>query len=84
MRPYSLACSLPNNLCVIDTKGVDACGCIGSAFNEILPRSPHWLHGESMVADFQHIGAESTIDEVQGQARLKKGLTYNCMPARDM
>jgi hypothetical protein len=21
--------------------------------NEILPRSPHWLHGESMVADFQ-------------------------------
>jgi hypothetical protein len=23
-------------------------------FNEILPRSPHWLHGESMVADFQH------------------------------
>jgi hypothetical protein len=53
-------------------------------FNEILPRSPHWLHGESMVANFQHIGAESTIDEVQGQARLKKGLTYNYMPARDM
>jgi hypothetical protein len=22
-------------------------------FNEILPRSPNWLHGESMVADFQ-------------------------------
>jgi hypothetical protein len=22
-------------------------------FNEILPRSPHWLYGESMVADFQ-------------------------------
>jgi hypothetical protein len=53
MRLYSLACSLLNNLCVIDTKDIDACGCIGSAFNEILPRSPHWLHGESMVADFQ-------------------------------
>jgi hypothetical protein len=26
MRPYSLACSLPNNLCVIDTKDIDACG----------------------------------------------------------
>jgi hypothetical protein len=25
-------------------------------FNEILPRSPHWLHGESMVADFQQGG----------------------------
>jgi hypothetical protein len=54
MRLYSLACSLLNNLCVYDTKDIDACGCIGSAFNEILPRSPHWLHGESMVADFQH------------------------------
>ena len=54
MRPYSLVCSLPNDLCGYGTKGVDACGCIGSAFNEILPRSPHWLHGESMVADFQH------------------------------
>ena len=52
MRPYSLVCSLPNDLCGYGTKGVDACGCIGSAFNEILRRSPHWLHGESMVADF--------------------------------
>ena len=55
MRPYSLVCSLPNDLCGYGTKGVDACGCIGSAFNEILRRSPHWLHGESMVADFQHV-----------------------------
>jgi hypothetical protein len=36
------------------TKGVDACGSIGSALNEMLPRSPDWLHGESMVAEFQH------------------------------
>src|SRR5258707_7210806 len=55
MRLYSLVCSLPNDLCGYGTKGVDACGCIGSAFNEILRRSPHWLHGESMVADFQHV-----------------------------
>jgi hypothetical protein len=31
-----------------------ACGCIGSAFNEILPRSPHWLHGESIIVDAIH------------------------------
>ena len=54
MRPYSLVCSLPNDLYGYATKGVDACGCISSAFNGILPRSPHWLHDESMVADFQH------------------------------
>jgi hypothetical protein len=32
------------------TKGVDACGSIASTLNEInemLPRSPHWLHDES-------------------------------------
>src|SRR5882757_726410 len=56
MRLYSLAYSLPNDLCGYATKDIDACGCIGSAFNEILPRSPHWLHGESMVADFQQAG----------------------------
>jgi hypothetical protein len=35
MRLYSLACSLLNNLCVVDTKGVDACGSISVTFNEV-------------------------------------------------
>jgi hypothetical protein len=35
------------------TKGVDACGSIGLTLNEMLPRSSDWLHGESMVAEFQ-------------------------------
>jgi hypothetical protein len=43
-------------------------------FNEILPRSPHWLHGESMVADFQHytvhfqISKRLIIDEVMSHS----------------
>jgi hypothetical protein len=57
-----------------------ACGCIGSAFNEvqwsplvfneILPRSPHWLHGESMVADFQQ------TSRLSNRARLDYNFCY--------
>ena len=57
MRPYSLVCSLPNDLCGYGTKGVDACGCIGSAFNEVQwspPTQPSLATWRVMIADFQH------------------------------
>jgi hypothetical protein len=45
----SIALHVACPITFIDTKGIDACGCIGSAFNEILPRSPHWLHGSQWL-----------------------------------